>query len=304
MRIITFEINGQTRWGALANDYAVDLNLAHALYLASHGRAPEYLANNVLDFLQHGETAWDAARETLDFLSDRVVDGVMYPRARVKLLAPIQYPPDIICIGRNYAEHAREGNAEVPTYPVLFSKFSSAVIGPDAVIHLHPNETQKVDYEGELGVVMGKTAREVSAAEALDYVFGYTVVNDVSARDLQFSPYAQGQWIRGKGLDTFCPMGPFVVSKDEIPDPQNLSVRTRVNGQVMQDGNTQDMIFDVAHLIEFISHGIALLPGDIIATGTPPGVGHYRNPPVYLRPGDVVQIEIGKIGTLSNEVQE
>ncbi len=304
MRIITFQVNGQTRWGALKNDYAVDLNLAHALFLAARGRQPEYLANNVLELLERGETAWTAARDTLEFLVDHTVDGVMFPLTRVKLLAPVLRPPNIIAIGRNYAEHAREGTAEVPKYPILFAKFSSSVIGTGEVIHLHPSETQQVDYEGELGVVIGKTAQNVSQAEALDYVFGYTVVDDISARDLQFSPFVQGQWIRGKSLDTFCPLGPAIVSKDEIPDPQNLSVRTTVNGQVVQDSNTQQMIFSVARLIEFISHGITLLPGDVIATGTPPGVGQYRKPPLFLKPGDVVQVEVGHVGVLRNEVQD
>ncbi len=304
MRIITFEINGQTRWGAIKNDHAVDLNLAHALFLASRAHQPEYLANNVLEFLERGETAWTAARDTLEFLDDHVVDGVMFPLTRVKLLAPILRPPNIIAIGRNYAEHAREGNAEVPKYPILFAKFSSAVIGSGEVIHLHPSETQQVDYEGELGVVIGKTACNVSQAEALDYVFGYTVVDDISARDLQFSPFVQGQWIRGKSLDTFCPLGPAIVSKDEIPDPQNLRVTTTVNGQVVQDSNTQQMIFGVARLIEFISHGITLVPGDVIATGTPPGVGQYRKPPLFLKPGDVVEVEVGHVGLLRNEVQD
>ncbi len=304
MRIITFQINGQTHWGALKNDYAVDLNLAHALSLAARGSAPEYLANNVLEFITHGETAWNAARDTLDFLGDRVVDGVMYPLARVKLLAPIPRPPDIVAIGQNYMEHVREQNAQVPKYPILFAKYSSSVIGPTDVIHLHPTESQKVDYEGELGVVIGKTAREVSAANALDYVFGYTVVNDISARDLQFSPFVSGQWVRGKSLDTYCPCGPAIISRDEIVDPQNLSIRTILNGQVMQDSNTNDMIFGVARLIEFVSHGITLEPGALIATGTPPGVGNFRNPPVYLRPGDIIEVEIGKLGKLHNEVQD
>lgn len=304
MRIITFEVNKQTRWGALKNDYAVDLNLAHALYLASRGRAPQYLANSALEFLELGETAWNAARETLEFLGERVVDGVMFPPSRVRLLAPLPRPPKIVAIGMNYMDHVREQNAQVPQHPVLFAKYPSSVVGPYDVIHLHPGETQKVDYEGELGVVIGKTARKVTAAAALDYVFGYTVANDVSARDLQYSPYVSGQWVRGKSLDTYCPFGPSIVSKDEIADPQDLSIRTWLNGKVVQDSNTKEMIFSVARLIEFISQGITLEPGDVLATGTPHGVGHHRTPPIYLRAGDVVQVEIGGIGELRNEVQE
>jgi 2-keto-4-pentenoate hydratase/2-oxohepta-3-ene-1,7-dioic acid hydratase in catechol pathway len=304
MRIITFEINRETRWGALKNDYAVDLNLAHALFLASRAREPQYLADSVLEFLERGEAAWNAGRETLEFLGERVVDGVMYPLSRVKLRAPVPRPPKIVAIGQNYMDHVREQNAQVPQYPVLFAKYSSSVVGPYDVIHLHPTEAQKVDYEGELGVVIGKTARNVSAAEALDYVFGYTVANDVSARDLQFSPYVSGQWIRGKSLDTYCPLGPSIVSKDEIADPQNLSVCTWLNGKAVQESNTKEMIFGVARLIEFISRGITLEPGDVISTGTPRGVGHHRTPPVYMQAGDVVQVEIGGIGKLRNEVQD
>lgn len=304
MRIITFEVNRQTRWGALKNDYAVDLNLAHALYLGSRGRSPQYLANSTLEFLERGESAWNAARETLEFMGDRVVDGVMYPLSRVRLLAPLPRPPKIVAVGMNYMDHVREQNAQLPQHPILFAKYPSSVIGPYDVIHLHPGETQKVDYEGELGVVIGKTARKVNAASALDCVFGYTVANDVSARDLQFSPYVSGQWVRGKSLDTYCPFGPSIVSKDEIADPQDLSIRTWLNGKVVQDSNTKEMIFSVARLIEFISQGITLEPGDVLATGTPHGVGHHRTPPIYLRAGDVVQVEIGGIGKLRNEVQE
>lgn len=304
MRIITFSVNGEARWGALTDDYAIDLNLAHALFLASRAREPQYLASNVLDFLALGETAWNAARQTLEFLGDRLVDGVMYPVSRVKLAAPLPRPPKIVAVGLNYMDHIREQNGQPPQYPVLFAKYPSSVIGPYDVIHLHPGESQKVDYEGELGVVVGKTARNVNAADAMEYVFGYTVIDDISARDLQFSPDVNGQWIRGKSLDTYCPLGPAIVSKDEIADPQDLPVCTRLNGKVVQDSNTREMIFDIPHLIEFISRGITLEPGDVIATGTPHGVGHHRTPPVYMQAGDVVEVQITGIGKLRNEVED
>jgi acylpyruvate hydrolase len=304
MRIITFQVNGQTRWGALKDDYAVDMNLSYALFLASRAREPQYLANSVLEFLAGGETAWNAARETLEFLGGRVVEGVVFPLSRVKLNAPMPRPPKIVAVGMNYMDHVREQNGQLPQYPVLFAKYPSSVTGPYDVIHLHPSESEKVDYEGELGVVIGKTARQVSAADALDYVFGYTVVDDVSARDLQFSPFVNGQWVRGKSLDTYCPFGPAIVSKDEIADPQNLPVCTMLNGKVVQDSNTKEMIFGIPRLIEFISHGITLEPGDVIATGTPHGVGHHRTPPVYIQPGDVVEVQIEGIGKLRNEVRE
>lgn len=304
MRIITFEINGQVRWGALKGDYAVDLNLAHALFLASRAREPQYLANSVLEFLTRGETAWNAARDTLEFLGDRAVDGVTYPLTRVKLLAPIPRPPKIVAIGLNYMDHVREQKAKVPEYPVLFAKYPSSVTGPYDVIHLQSSESEKVDFEGELAVIIGKTARRVNLANALDCVFGYSVLNDVSARDLQFSPHVNNQWIRGKSLDSYCPFGPAIVSKDEIGDPQNLPICTRLSGKVVQDSSTKEMIFGVARLIEFVTQGITLEPGDVIATGTPDGVGHFRQQPFYMKAGDVVEIEIGGVGKIRNEVQD
>lgn len=304
MRIITFSVNGETRWGALKDDYAIDLNLAHALFLASRAREPKYLSNSVLEFLTRGEAAWNAARDTLVFLGDRAVDGVMFPLSRVKLAAPLPRPPKIVAVGLNYMDHVREQNGQTPQYPVLFAKYPSSVTGPYDVIHLHPGESQKVDFEGELGVVVGKTARNVSAADAMEYVFGYTVVDDISARDLQFSPYVNGQWVRGKSLDTYCPLGPAIVSKDEIADPQDLPVCTRLNGKVVQDSNTKEMIFGISQLIEFISRGITLEPGDVIATGTPHGVGHHRTPPIYMQAGDVVEVQITGVGKLRNEVED
>lgn len=304
MRIITFEINGQVRWGALRGDYAVDLNLAHALFLASRAREPQYLANSVLEFLTRGETAWSSARDTLEFLGDRAVDGVTYPLSRVKLLAPIPRPPKIVAIGLNYMDHVREQKAKVPEYPVLFAKYPSSVTGPYDPIHLQSSESEKVDFEGELAVIIGRTARNVSRANALDYVFGYSVLNDVSARDLQFSPHVNNQWIRGKSLDTYCPLGPAIVSKDEIADPQNLPICTRLSGKVVQDSSTKEMIFGVAPLIEFITKGITLEAGDVIATGTPDGVGHFRHQPFYMKAGDVVEVEIGGVGKIRNEVQD
>jgi len=185
--------------------------------------------------------------------------------------------------------------------PIIFCKFPSAIVGPDAVIRWDPALTRQVDYEAELAVVMGRTARHVSAAEALDYVAGYTLCNDISARDLQFG---DGQWVRGKSLDTFCPLGPWLVTRDEIPDPQALAIRCTINGQVMQDSSTSEMIFRVRELIEFCSRAFTLLPGDIIATGTPHGVGHFRKPPAYLKDGDVVTIDIQDIGQLTNRCVE
>ncbi len=299
MRIITFQVHGRTRWGALQNGRAIDLNGAHA-----ERGLDMFLAPTVLDFLRAGEATWNAARETLAWLGAQEFPEVTFALEDVKLLAPIPRPGKIIGIGLNYLDHARETGAAIPTKPIMFAKFSSSVIGPYDTIHVIPDVTQRVDYEAELGVVIGKAASRVSVDDALNYVFGYTNINDVSARDIQKGEQYGRQWVRGKSFDTFCPMGPRIASADEIDDPQNLSVRATVNGGLLQDGNTCDMIFNVAALISYISQGITLEPGDIIATGTPNGVGDARKPPLYLKKGDVIEIEVGNLGKLINPVED
>ena len=305
MKIITFEAGGQTRWGALHGDAAVDLNLARAMYLASHGKEAKYLAPDLLDFIRQGEDAWDAAEETLEFFGQRIMDGISFHPDTAKLLAPLSNPSKVIGIGLNYAEHRNEQKSMLAEglYPVLFPKFTNSIIGSGEAITWDPALTQMVDYEAELGVVIGQRATRVSANDALEYVFGYCNLNDISARDLQHDEKGKKQYARGKSLDTFCPMGPYIVSKDEIDDPQNLKIRCWVNGEVRQDSNTGNMITNIAQLIEFISRGITLMPGDVIATGTPSGVGHFRNPPVYLKPGDLVEMEIDGLGRLSNPIK-
>ncbi len=217
----------------------------------------------------------------------------------LKLTAPIPEPGKIICVGLNYKDHAEESGMPIPPSPILFSKFNNTVIGPGDAIKI-PSITKQCDYEAELGVVIGKTASQVSQENAFDYVLGYTCVNDVSARDIQF---ADGQWVRGKTLDTFCPMGPWIVTADEIEDPQTLGIRCDVNGTRLQDSSTAQMIFAVDEIISFISQAITLQPGDLIATGTPVGVGFARKPPVFLKPGDTVVVEIESIGALENPVE-
>ena len=305
MKIVTFVAGGQTRWGAVRGDAVIDLNLARAMHLASRGLEAKYLANDVLDFARQGESAWDAANETLEFFGHRVIDGISFPLASAKLLAPLANPSKIVAIGLNYGEHRREQTVLDATniYPILFPKFPNSIIGPDDAITWDTAVTTQVDYEAELGVVIGKRAKRVSVAEALDFVFGYCNLNDVSARDLQFDERGGKQWARGKSLDTFCPIGPFIATRDEILDPQNLSIRCWVNGQVRQDSNTGFMINGVAQLISFISQAITLMPGDIIASGTPSGVGHFAKPPVYLQPGDVVEVEVQGLGKLSNPIK-
>ena len=303
MKLVTFLAGGETRWGAVRGDQVLDLNLARAMYLASHGQEARYLARDVLDFLQQGEGALDAAEETLEFMGSRHIDGIIFPLDTIKLLRPISNPSKIVAVGLNYWDHIREHGGEPPAYPILFPKFSSSIIGPGDGITWDASLTQKVDYEAELGIIMGKRAKRVAAEEALDYVFGYCNLNDISARDLQFDEKGGRQFTRGKCQDTFCPIGPYIVSKDEIPDPQNLHIRSILNGTVMQDANTHEMIAGVANLIEFITQGITLMPGDIIASGTPAGVGHFRKPPLYLKPGDVIQVEIHGLGRLTNAVE-
>ena len=225
-------------------------------------------------------------------------DTVALEEARIH--APVARPQKVICIGLNYEDHAAETGADIPEKPIVFAKYANSIIGHGEAIRIPPI-TQQPDYEAELAVVIGRTARNVSEAEALDHVFGYANANDVSARDVQLGE--GGQWTRGKAIDTFCPLGPYIVTRDEVPDPQNLSVRCILNGEVVQDGHTSRMIFSVAELVAFLSTGMTLVPGDIIITGTPPGVGMARDPQLWLKDGDEVSVEIEKLGTLTNPVE-
>jgi 2-keto-4-pentenoate hydratase/2-oxohepta-3-ene-1,7-dioic acid hydratase in catechol pathway len=285
VKFVTFRNGNHTRLGVLRDDRVIDLACA------SDGHLP----SDVVAFLQQGEPAMQLARE----IEQNAAAGL--PLAEVTLLAPVLNPSKIVAFGLNYRGHRRERNAEPPKEPVIFAKFPSAIVGPGAAIRWDPALTQKVDYESELAVVMGRTARRVPAGEALDYVAGYAICNDVTARDLQFG---DGQWVRGKSLDTFCPLGPWLVTRDEVPDPHSLSIRCVVNGVVMQDSTTSDMIFGVPQLIEFVSRTFSLLPGDIIATGTPGGVGVYRSPQVFMKDGDVVTVQIEGLGRLTNHCVE
>ncbi|MBA2429258.1 MAG: fumarylacetoacetate hydrolase family protein [Thermoleophilaceae bacterium] len=221
--------------------------------------------------------------------------------AEVTLLAPVPQPPKVIGIGLNYRDHAEETGSKLPEEPIVFAKFSSSVCGPGHPIRI-PAITERADYEAELGVVMGGPAKRVSVEKALDHVFGYVNVNDVSARDLQLAAPGK-QWTRSKSIDTFAPCGPWILTSDEVLDPQALSVRCRLNGEIMQDSTTAEMVFTVAELVSFLSQGMTLGPGDLIATGTPAGVGFTREPPVLLKAGDEVTVEVDGLGTLSNPVE-
>jgi 2-keto-4-pentenoate hydratase/2-oxohepta-3-ene-1,7-dioic acid hydratase in catechol pathway len=245
------------------------------------------------------------ARETHDTLvrdekalADAREKGWLVPSTDAYWFAPVPRPGKIICIGLNYRDHAAESNMPIPEKPVMFSKFSNCVIAPGEPVVV-PSTSQQVDYEAELAVVIGRRAKYVSADRAYDYVLGYTAFNDVSARDFQF---ADGQWQRGKSCDTFAPMGQTIVTADVITDPHKLSIKLVLNGQIMQDSNTDQLIFGVPALIEFITQSITLEPGDVIATGTPPGVGFARKPPVFLKPGDRMEVLIEGMGGLGSPV--
>jgi 2-keto-4-pentenoate hydratase/2-oxohepta-3-ene-1,7-dioic acid hydratase in catechol pathway len=222
-----------------------------------------------------------------------------FSRSEVAIAAPVPRPGKIICIGLNYRNHAIESGMDIPKSPIIFSKFVTCVAAPGDPILL-PTGSEQVDYEAELAVVIGRRAKNIRLDEAMDHVFGYTNFNDVSARDMQF---ADGQWQRGKSCDTFAPFGESVVTKDEIADPHNLRIQFRLNGETLQDSNTNELIFDIPAVIEFLSRSMTLEPGDIIATGTPPGVGFARKPPVFLKDGDIAEVEIEGLGVLSNPVK-
>jgi 2,4-diketo-3-deoxy-L-fuconate hydrolase len=243
---------------------------------------------NLLEYIEHGRSA------------ERQPGGEAVALEEVHLHAPITRPGKIVAIGLNYVDHAEETGQPIPEVPVVFGKYPNTIIGPGEPIRIPPIASQ-IDYEAELTIVIGRRARNVSEDEAMEYVFGYTNANDVSARDLQFSE--GGQWTRSKSIDTFCPVGPYIATRDEIPDPHNLYIRCILNGEVVQDGHTSKMIFSVAEMVSFLSQGMTLEPGDLIITGTPPGVGMARAPQLWMKPGDEVSIEIEGLGTLTNPVE-
>jgi 2-keto-4-pentenoate hydratase/2-oxohepta-3-ene-1,7-dioic acid hydratase in catechol pathway len=228
-------------------------------------------------------------------------DDTALPVGSVRLLAPVDPPRNVFCMGLNYLAHVEESpTRQVPKEPVWFTKATTSIVGPEEDVVVDPALTSQLDWEVELAVVLRRGGRRIPASRALDHVLGYTVLNDLSARDVQFA--RGGQWFYGKSLDGLCPVGPVLVTSEEIPDPQDLELWLRVNGQVRQHGFTRDMIFSVAQAIEDLSRGITLLAGDVIATGTPAGMGFGQNPPVFLRHGDVVEAEISRIGVLRNRI--
>ena len=286
MKLLTFVHEGKSRPGVLDGKNVVDLAAA-GLPVGQDGDLAAIVAAGTSILGRIGEAL-------------RSADARRYPLSDVRLAAPIHAPSKIVAVGLNYIDHCREANLPVPEEPVLFSKFPNSVTGPFDDLTWSPSVTKEVDYEVELGIVIGKRGRDISESQAMDYVFGYTVVNDVSARDLQFANAKQ--WDRGKSFDTFCPWGPYIVTRDEIPDPHVLQVRTILNGKEMQKSNTKNLIFNVNKIIAYASQGTTLEPGDLIPTGTPFGVGFSRKPPVYLKDGDVCECEVEKIGTIRNRI--
>ncbi|MEZ4768610.1 MAG: fumarylacetoacetate hydrolase family protein [Caldilineales bacterium] len=301
MKLVTFIDAGTPTLGAVLGERVVDLPRAVAASPAGAQQAGFPASLRAL--LAAGDAAMQTARDALAWLAaDGAAEmpGLSHPLNETRLAPPVPDPSKIVCCGQNYADHCREQNKPLPKNLILFSKFPTTLIGPGDAITWAPGSTEQPDYEAELAFVVGKTARNVPVEEAYDYIAGYTNANDVSARDVQFG---DGQWIRGKSFDTFCPLGPYLVTADEVGDPHTLGIRCRLNGRTMQDSSTAELVFDVPTILSFISRTATLLPGDVVLTGTPAGVGVFRDPPIFLQPGDVVEIEIDKLGTLRNVVQ-
>ena len=283
MRFLTFEVDGQVRPGLLTSSHTV-VDLLPAGF------------SSLLDLIEKGPEGIAAATQ---YANTAIKDSVQqHALSEVKLKAPIPRPKKLLCVGLNYRDHALETNSEIPNVPTIFAKMSTAVIAAGENIVL-PKVSKSPDYEAEFAFVIGRGGRHIKAEDWARHVFGYTIVNDVSGRDYQ---KATTQWLMGKSFDTFAPMGPWIVTADEIPDPHDVDVKIEINGEVLQDSNTRELIFKIPYLIEFLSSVFTLEPGDIVSTGTPAGVGVARNPQRFLRPGDDVIVKIPAIGELRNPV--
>lgn len=311
MRFVTFSRNNQQRLGLMSShDYIIDLAEVNRRYLKG-GNSP-YL-ESLQAFIEAGTKALQVARKIEKYITTKSGDdqkklgraGALLKPGQAKMMSPIPWPrKNVVMLGINYREHVDEGararslEIKYPEWPVFFTKPATSVIGHMGKV-IHHKATDRLDWEVELAVVLGKKGRDIPKEKAYDYVFGYTVCLDMTARDLQRK---HGQWFKGKSLDTYCPIGPWIVHKSAVPDPQRLRLICRVNGEVMQDGNTRDMIFDIPTTIASLSSGMTLEPGEIISTGTPSGVGFARVPPVFLKPGDKVEGEVEQVGTLQVEI--
>jgi acylpyruvate hydrolase len=312
MRLVTYQHEGQVRTGALLGEFVVDLNRAYRAALQHLGNVNELavadlrLPIDMVSLLNGGEASLSAAGRAVTFVQERQAagdptldkQGILYATGRVTLLAPVLRPGKVVCLGLNYREHAAETGMPTPEYPVLFHKVAGSLIGQGQPIVI-PRISDQVDYEAELAVIIGRRGKYIAEEDALTFVAGYTIANDVSARDLQMRT---SQWTSGKMLDSFAPLGPALVTRDEIPDPNALRLKTTLNGTVVQDSTTADMIFRVPFIISYLSQIATLEPGDVIMTGTPSGVGMSRNPRIFMKAGDSVSIEIEHLGVLTNPV--
>ncbi|WP_424628414.1 fumarylacetoacetate hydrolase family protein [Bradyrhizobium sp. SYSU BS000235] len=299
MQLVTFDHDRSVKLGALISDGAV-LDLKRAA--ADHGAIFE----DLITLIQAGDAGINAVKRLLVQAQAGSFKEAIYRLSDVRLMAPIPRPQkNVFCVGRNYVEHVNEGyrargtEAKLPEFPQFFTKPPTSVIAHGGLIPAHVGVTEKLDYEVELGLIIGTRGRDIPMDKAFDHIFGYTIINDVTGRDLQ---RRHDQWFKGKGLDGSCPIGPGVVLKSDIPDAQALNIELRVNGEVRQRSNTRHMIFSIPRIIANLSQGMTLEPGDIIATGTPSGVGYAMEPPHFLKSGDVVTCEIEGIGTLENRV--
>jgi 2-keto-4-pentenoate hydratase/2-oxohepta-3-ene-1,7-dioic acid hydratase in catechol pathway len=299
MKLATFQADGATRIGAVLGDTVVTLQPALDAARAAAGEPPAALPPDMRGLLAAGEAALVAAARAVAFAARPENAALRRPLASVQLCAPLQ-PGKILGVGRNYADHAKEVGGPKLTAPRIFLKPTSSVCGPGSLVRIPPAVTRP-DWEAELAVVIGRTAWQVSEGTALDYVAGYTVLNDVSAREFQFDqPLPMTSF--AKGLDGFCPLGPWLVTADEVGEPWQLGLRCWLNDELVQEGNTRDLIFSVAALVAWLSRYMALQPGDVIATGTPAGSGHFRDPQRYLRPGDRMRLEVERIGVLEHGI--
>src|SRR6266566_6231051 len=312
MRLVTYQHEGQSRIGAQLDEQIIDLNRAYqaSLYHANDtgelAVADLRVPTDMISLLRGGDTSLRAAQQALIFVRRPLEgngntleqQGIVYALESVSLLQPVLRPGKVICLGLNYRDHAKEAGMAIPEYPVLFHKVAGSLIGHNQPVVV-PRSSSKIDFEGELTIIIGRRGKYIAEHEALSYIAGYTIGNDVSARDLQFRT---SQWTTGKMLDTFCPLGPALVTRDEVPDANQLAIKTTLNGQVMQEGNTADMIFRVPFIVSYISEIATLEPGDVILTGTPPGIGNTRTPPVFMKPGDTITVEKERLGVLSNPV--
>jgi len=308
MRLASFNCDQGSHVGAIIDQNTLlDLTVAVELARGSGKISADMSAPwTMVDLIAAGPDFLAACRSLID---DPSVAQAVLNLSKVELLAPIPRPlKNVFCVGSNYRAHVTEANRaqakkdEAPKLPVFFTKPPTAVVGPHASIRLDPAVSEKMDYEVELGIVIGKAGRNIKLADAVDHIFGFTIINDVTARDLQRAH--GGQYLKGKGLDTTCPMGPCIVTIDELPHFENLRIALRVNGELRQDGNTGNMIFPIPRLLESLSEGLTLEPGDVLATGTPSGVGYAMDPPQFLKDGDEITCEIEDVGKLTNFVRK